>query len=197
MAKLKLGEFLVQEGLIDSYQLDVALENQKRWGKKLGRCLVELNFLKEKALYETLSKSLQIPIIDLTRIKSTAISRQVTQLVPLVLAKTHRVVPLMIREVRGKKRLIVATSDPLNYEGLNEVRFHASQSLFVMIAPDDDIDWFIGRYYARSGSSKGYVSVVELKKIGQSAKQFEVVDSVFEDSLFASNTKTLKTRPKP
>lgn len=63
--KLRLGELLLQRGLIDQEQLDVALRQQLDSGERLGAVLVNLGYVTEDAMLEALAEQLQIPYIDL------------------------------------------------------------------------------------------------------------------------------------
>ena len=56
LKKIRLGDLLVQNGIITQVQLDQALANQKATGRKLGRTLVELGFIPEHNLLEFLSR---------------------------------------------------------------------------------------------------------------------------------------------
>jgi hypothetical protein len=59
--KIRLGEVLVQQKLLSQEQLALALEEQKRSGRKLGRVLVELGFVTEEQISEALARQLNIP----------------------------------------------------------------------------------------------------------------------------------------
>src|SRR5688572_21132059 len=61
----KLGEQLIQEGLITREQLQRGLEEQKSYGGRLGRHLVDLGFINDMALLDALSRQLRIPRVDL------------------------------------------------------------------------------------------------------------------------------------
>lgn len=65
MARVKLGELLVQARAIDEMQLQAALGEQKKWGKPLGRTLVEMRIIDEKTLVAALSRQLNVPAVDL------------------------------------------------------------------------------------------------------------------------------------
>lgn len=147
MGKPRLGEILLAEKKIEESQLRSALAYQRRWGKKLGDCIVQLGFLSEIELVQVLSKILRIPMIDVSRIEASKITNDLLGYIPLPTARRHRIVPLAIKEVRKRKRLVVATSDPTNYKVLDEVQFKTGIPLLTMVAPDTDIDWFIRRYY--------------------------------------------------
>lgn len=196
MQRLKLGELLIEEGTIDSNQLTEALAYQKRWGKKIGECLVDLQILTERGLCEILSKTLRIPIINLTRLEQANVTKQILQNIPLDLAKHHRIVPLSIREVKLKRRLVVATSDPLNYKFIDELQFKTSLPILPMIAPDSDIEWFIRKFYLGEANAvaQGYVSVVQHKGDSEGSEYLESVSSIFSDAQFTNVMKQYRKK---
>ena len=63
--KIRLGDLLVQQKLISLDQLQFALEQQKRSGRKLGRVLVDNAFVSEDQISEAIAKQLSIPYINL------------------------------------------------------------------------------------------------------------------------------------
>jgi len=63
--KIRLGDLLVENGVISQKQLEQALSEQKKMGTKLGRTLIELGFLTELDMLSFLSQQLSIPMIDL------------------------------------------------------------------------------------------------------------------------------------
>ncbi|MDP1633332.1 MAG: MSHA biogenesis protein MshE, partial [Gallionellaceae bacterium] len=63
--KIRLGDLLVQQKLISLDQLQFALEQQKRSGRKLGRVLVDNAFVSEDQISEAIAKQLNIPYINL------------------------------------------------------------------------------------------------------------------------------------
>jgi len=65
LRKIRLGDLLVQEGKINEDQLQRALKEQKRTGGKLGKVLIQLEFIQEDDLLQLLSQQLDIPFIDL------------------------------------------------------------------------------------------------------------------------------------
>ena len=63
--KVRLGEILVQQKLLTQEQLKLALDEQKRSGRKLGRVFIEQGYVTEEGISEALAKQLQIPYINL------------------------------------------------------------------------------------------------------------------------------------
>jgi len=106
----KLGELLVEAGIIDELQLQSALGHQKKWGGRLGKVLVDLGFVEESELLKFLSEKFKIQAVDLTRSK---IPEQAFSALPEKVARKYGVVPVFLKEGPGnKKTLILAMSDP-------------------------------------------------------------------------------------
>ena len=65
MTRKKLGELLIEAGVIDDLSLRSALADQRRWGRPLGRTLVEMRLVDEPVLVDVLAKQLNVDAIDL------------------------------------------------------------------------------------------------------------------------------------
>ena len=109
--KIRLGDMLVQNGLISEGQLQLALDEQKRSGAKLGRAVVDMGFISEQKLLEALSRQLDIPWVDLRQFR---FDEALIQRLPEVLARRFRAI-LLVREGDG---LLVGMSDPLDLYAL-------------------------------------------------------------------------------
>ena len=105
MARKKLGELLVQAGIISETSLRAALAEQRRWGGTLGRTLIEMKMLREDDLVNTLSNQLGIQAVDLD---AMAIPANILAFVPGELAQQWSLVPF----AQPMKFLDVAMSDP-------------------------------------------------------------------------------------
>jgi len=202
VAKLRLGEILVAEKKIDQVQLKSALAHQRRWGKKLGDCLVDLGFISELDLVRTLSRFLRLPLIDVTRLDSTKITKDILGLVPLPVARKVRAVPLATREIKRKKRLVIAASDLTNYAAFDEIQFKAGLPLLVMIAPDSDIDWFLRKYYMNDGDALPYnyvsgISLIQDKTADEISEEIEMdpISNIFFDDQFTGVSKGFQNKP--
>lgn len=140
MARIRLGDLLILAGLIDELQLQSALSLQKQWGGKLGDVLVNNGFLDEMMLWRGLSKQLGVPLVSLPEERlAPGIEKQV----PQALCEKHSIFPLH----RDDKSLTLATSDPNNVGGLDEVAFRVGARLRIVLAPDREIEWAIRRYH--------------------------------------------------
>ena len=112
--KVRLGDLLVQTGLISEAQLQLALQEQKRTGSKLGRTVIDLGFVAEVKLLTALSEQLKIPFIELKHFK---FDQNLVQTLPEAMARRFRAIPLS-REGGG---VLVGMSDPLDLFAQDEM----------------------------------------------------------------------------
>ena len=105
---------LVDHGKITSDQLEEALAEQKKSGKKLGRILIEQQFIKEDDMLKVLSQQLKIPFIDLMHYKFNA---DIVKLIPEVQARRFRAVALS----KDSEGVIVGMADPTNIFAYDEL----------------------------------------------------------------------------
>jgi hypothetical protein len=142
--KKRLGEILIERGLIDVDQLNSALSHQRQWGMRLGAALVAKGFVAEGMLTRVLSESLGFPMVDLSRI---VVEPRALQLVPRRVCEQHDVLPLAIKEQHGRKLLFLAMADPLNATVIDEVAFTTGAVVKPAIAQISSLEQAIRRYY--------------------------------------------------
>ncbi len=142
MARKRLGEILVQAGVLSDAQLRAALGEQRRWGGPLGRILVDMKLVNEDAMVQALSHQLNFPTVNLDQRK---IEMAVLDLVTGELADQHAVVPF---NVQGKF-LDVAMSDPTNLGIIDELRIRTRMNVRPYLAGPKMIERAIARYYGR------------------------------------------------
>src|SRR5438128_4819386 len=87
----RIGDILVQEGLITKEQLAKALQEQKQTGMRVGYNLVKLGFIQEIELTKILAKQHKMPAVDLSRFE---VDRKLTKMIPSDLAIKNLVIPL-------------------------------------------------------------------------------------------------------
>ncbi len=145
MARILLGELLVEAQIITREQLEEALELQKKDGRRLGTLLVEAGFVTETQVTQILSQQLSVPWVSLYHID---FSRQLLNLVPRELAEQHCLVPIFVRRVRGQgETLYIAMDNPDDEAALQEVATYSGLPIRSMIAPPSDIRAAIRAYY--------------------------------------------------
>jgi type IV pilus assembly protein PilB len=143
--RLRLGELLVEAGLVSSEALEAALEKQKTEGRRLGELLVEAGALSEVRLTQVLSQQLSVPWVSLSHID---FSRQLLNLVPAETAQKYSVVPIYVRRAKNRQQtLYVAMVDPSDQAALDEIANFSGLPVRPMIAPASDILGAIRVYY--------------------------------------------------
>src|SRR5689334_14947142 len=103
--KVRLGELLVEQKIISDSQLQSALAEQKRTGRKLGRVLTDLGLVEESRLHEVLAQHLQIPFVD---VRQLTLDPATVRLLPEALARRFRALVLQV-DARG---LTIGMADP-------------------------------------------------------------------------------------
>ncbi len=191
MKYTRLGDLLVDAGLITDKQLQDALAVQKKakGKKRLGETLISEGIITERQLINALTMQLGIDFIDLT---TADIDPEMTKLVSKNLAKKYSVVPV---RTKGDE-LYLAMSDPLNFIASEEVKAASKKRVIPMIATQSAIDHAISVLYGTEGAKRavremqqenereadyvvgGSTSIIE--EAGAQAPSIRLVDSLIE-----------------
>jgi type IV pilus assembly protein PilB len=141
----RIGELLVEAGVLSQSQLEQALFAQRKDGRKLGQLLIELGLVSEIQLTQTLSRQLSVPWVSLYHVD---FSRSLLNLVAREAAEKYCLVPIFVRRVRKQgETLYVAMDDPTNEAAIEDVARAASLAVKPMIACPSDIRAAIRVYY--------------------------------------------------
>ncbi|MCG7345002.1 Flp pilus assembly complex ATPase component TadA [Sporosarcina sp. ACRSL] len=135
----RLGDLLVESGLITDAQLQTALEEKPR-DQKLGDALLQRGYITEQQLIEVLEFQLGIPHVNLFRYP---FDPKLFNVVPKEFAKRNLLVPLKA----DGDRLFVAMSDPMDYLAVDDLRLSTGFHIETAIASKDDILRTISKYY--------------------------------------------------
>jgi hypothetical protein len=142
MARLRLGEMLVQRGCIDAVQLQSALAHQRRWGGRIGRSIVQLGFMQERALLQNLGEQLGVPFVDVGDLQ---VARDVLALVPQRLIRSRKALPVQRLGDGRRGPLVVAVPDPFDLAMLDELAFATGMAVKPVLAAEADLDRAIAR----------------------------------------------------
>jgi type IV pilus assembly protein PilB len=141
----RIGELLVEAGVLSQQQLEQALFAQRKDGRRLGQLLIELGLVGETKLTQTLSRQLSVPWVSLYHVD---FSRSLLNLVPRAVAEKYSLVPIFVRRVRNQgETLYVAMDDPTRDDAIEEVMRASSMPVKPMIACPSDIRAAIRVYY--------------------------------------------------
>lgn len=142
----KLGEILVRAGAISERQLKEALEDQKKYGGRLGAILLERRYIDEKAFLNALSQQLKIPAVDFSK---SSIPEPVIHLVPKEIQEKHLVFPIAIRRTATGNSIVLAMSDPTNVEVQDQIRFMTEHRVESVLALESVLKQVIREYWYR------------------------------------------------
>ena len=138
---VKLGELLVDSGVITREQLSHALTHQRQYGGRLGTCLVELGVDDEKTVSGILAKQLNIPSATASQLEKC--EAFAIKLVPPPVAERLRAVPIR----QDGDKLWVVMADPTDRQALGELSKVTQKQIRPMVAPELLVQYGLERYY--------------------------------------------------
>ncbi len=189
--KIKLGDLLLTAGVINDEQLNQALTVQREKGNKFGATLIELGFVTEKILLDTLSKQLNIPYIDLTNFNVDA---EIVRQVPERIARRFRVVALDLKN----DKYTVGMVDPTDVLAFDEISKILGNSIQIVLIKESGLLNIVDHVYRRTEDIVSFAK--ELKEeLGKEKPAFrtsdenvsgdesspvaKLLDSIFEDAV--------------
>ncbi len=141
----RLGETLIQAGVLTQEQLDAVLDIQSKRQLRLGTILLQERLVTEPQLVQALSRQLSIPWVSLWHID---VPDALLEFVPLSLAEEFFLIPIYVRSSpNGERTLYVAMNDPMDDDALRLVAASAGMNVRPMIAGPSDIAAAIQAYY--------------------------------------------------
>ena len=144
MGRLKLGEILVQQGLITEAQLKEAISAQKHEKGRIGEVLIKLGMIKEKDIVFALGTQLRVPYISQeSELLTPNADEDLERLIPYGFAKQNLVLPLS----KHINSLTVAVFDPLDLIMLDNLKKITRCEINPVIATRTDIADAIERFY--------------------------------------------------
>ncbi|HBZ05395.1 MAG TPA: MSHA biogenesis protein MshE [Massilia sp.] len=152
--KVRLGEILVQQKLLSEEQLNQALADQKRTGRKLGRVFVENGFVTEEQISGALARQLDIPYINL---KFYNISDQLVRLLPETAARRFRALVLEDR----RETVLVGVSDPTDLFAYDEIARLLKKGVELAVVNETEVLHTIDRIYRRTDEITDFAREVE------------------------------------
>lgn len=145
--KGSIGDLLLKNQFITEQQLQLALIEQKKTGKKLGRVFVELGHIEELKFLRILSQHLKIPLLDLTKYAKKS---DIIKKLPEKLARRFRV--LLLED--NTHDVLLAMADPTDLMALDELRRVLGKTIRPAFVQEADLLSAIDQYYRRTDEIK-------------------------------------------
>jgi len=141
----RLGDVLLDEGLITNIQLLEALDKSRRENIRLGQALMNLGFTTEEQIIKAIAKQLNISHMTAD---SFLIDPEVVSVLPEMLARKYKAIPLF----KVENQLTLAMVDPLNIISLDEISQATKCQINPVIAAEQVIVEAIEKYYRQDSS---------------------------------------------
>lgn len=135
----KLGDYLLEAGLVDEFTLLRVLDEEEK-SQTIDQILIGTGVLDDESIAKSLAKQLKLPFI---RLQELHVPQEVINIVPVEVAKTHLLAPVKISD--GK--LLVAMVNPLDAEALQVLRMRTNKRIEIVVAARDDILGALVKYY--------------------------------------------------
>ncbi len=186
---VRLGEILIQQGLLSEEQVTIAIAEQKRSGRKLGRIFVENGFVTEADISGALAKQLDIPYINL---KQYNVNPELVRLLPETQARRFRA---MVLEDRGAS-LLIGMANPTDLSAYDEIARLMKKPVDLAVVNEGELLQTIDRMYRRTDEITDFARELE-QDLGDTVMDFgglgvtpgqeeapvvKLLQSVFEDA---------------
>ena len=136
----QLGELLFDRGIITQAQLDKALGVQRDKGGLIGEILVELGFVKEDDIAQSLTAQYGFPYLPLSNYD---VNTDITSIIPGRVARQYLLVPID----KIGNNLTLYMSNPLNVQAIEDVELLSGCSVQTFVSTSSDIKRAIEKYY--------------------------------------------------
>jgi type II secretory ATPase GspE/PulE/Tfp pilus assembly ATPase PilB-like protein len=166
--KLRLGELLVQQGLISTDQLAIALAEQRHNNMPLGRLLVRLGFVTEVAIRDIMARTIGQESIDLSQVIADP---EALRLVTQEFARRNRILPIAFRP--RDQVLTVATTEIFNVVAMDQLRAMLGPEFEIktQLAAEAQLEDYIDQFYGYELSVDGILKEIETGEIDYESLQ--------------------------
>jgi MSHA biogenesis protein MshE len=154
--RLRLGDTLTAQGVITPAQLQQALEEQKRSGRRLGRILIDDGFADEASIARALAQQLKVPYVEITL---DMVTPRVAKLLSEAQARRLRALPLG----DGGALVRVATADPTDFQAQDEVQRIVGREIDLVVVTEARLNAVIDRLYSATEELTGLARELEME----------------------------------
>ncbi|MBW1768408.1 MAG: Flp pilus assembly complex ATPase component TadA [Deltaproteobacteria bacterium] len=139
-SRRKLGNLLVETGLLSAEKLIEALKLQRDSGKRLGQVLIAMNLISEEEMAFALAMQLKIPFIDLSEYQT---QRDIIESIPHEVSRQFVCMPIALKD----NILDVAMADPLDLNLIKDLQFITGYSIQPTISTSSQIFDALQKHY--------------------------------------------------
>jgi MSHA biogenesis protein MshE len=190
--KIRIGDLLIQNGVITEEQLMTALSEQKKTGRKLGKALIDLGYVDEDKLLNLLSQQLEIPFVQLRHYQ---FNQELVKRLPETHARRFRAI--VLDEQQGQ--LLVGMADPMDLMAFDEIGRVVNQSVSLAVVRESELLNTLDMVYRRTDEISNLAveldseleddafDLAELTATGDDSEApvVKLLQSIFEDAVQA------------
>jgi len=191
---LRLGEILVEKGVITAKELELAVTQQQKTKKLLGQILIEMGLITEKKLLQVLAEQQGVAFVELKNIK---IDEKVLKAVPAKFVWHYKIMPVSLEE----NVLTIAISNPFEVWPIDDLESHLSLRVEKVLATSEDIMSAIRKYYgvaaetierlltespgetAKAGLSSQETAIEDLERMSEDASVIRLVNQILHQAI--------------
>ena len=188
--KVRIGDLLIQAKIISQAQLEQALTDQKKRGRKLGQIIIENGYAAEDTILKTLSEQLHIPYVDLQHFK---FNPDTVRLIPEIQARRFRAIALSTDDAG----VLVGMADPTNIFAYDELSNILNRPVRMAVVKEMDLLHTLDTVYRKTDVitefagelsdelSRGDVNLDQLIETADiaDAPVVRLLQSLFEDAV--------------
>jgi len=188
--KKRLGDQLIDKGLVTKDQVEIAITEQKKLGKALGQVFVELGFVTEAVMRDALGEALGKESIDLSQ---AVPDKEALALISKKIASRYNILPVSLDT--EKRLLIIATTDIYDVMMLDRVRANLPADIDVepVLSAEGEIRHAIDQFYGYELSVDGILreietGVVDFQSLESGGEEYSqplvrLVDAILSDAV--------------
>ncbi len=192
----RIGDILIEKGILTQDQLNIALTEQKKsTNKPLGKIIVSLGFATEAVVRDALGEALGQEAVDLTKV---VVDSEILKLVDKDVARRYHVLPLSLD--LNQRVLTIAMSDTFNVVAIDQLRALLGGNVEIkpVLAGESEIESAIDNFYGFELSVDGILREIETGQIDYNSIQGDsdeysqplvrLVDAILSDAVKKSSS---------
>jgi len=179
----KIGQLLLEHGLLTEEQLNEALDVQRTSAELIGKIMVNLGFVKESDVLKMHALQLGVPFVDLGRMKIMPV---IAKSLPPHIAQKHKIIPIS----KDKHRIVLAMANPLNVFAIDEVELTTGLKVTPVLAQEDQLLMAVHANYGVDESTQR--AIENLQKMGIDPNAIERIEDELDEEDISQTAKNLE-----
>jgi len=175
-AKKRLGEILVEGGLLTSEQLEEALPYQKKSGLKLGQFLVREGLVSESQIVDMVSDQLNLKKYSADKYR---VDVELANVIPADMAFRYQVAPLC----KSGLLITVAMTDPMDINAVDAIEVYTNNEVETIICTEQDLNQLLSTLYGTYSGIGGVLEDMEDMQYDKESEKPQITEDVEVSSL--------------